>query len=89
MSNKSVKVTGEWRNKKLDPITSLRYFKIDGGYNAIKSLQNQCKNEFGQSYKYAQPADNFFSGWHLFGINDDNVIGGIYEVQKYSLRFGK
>ncbi|WP_186649063.1 hypothetical protein [Fluviispira vulneris] len=89
LSNKSVKVTGEWRHIKFESKSYLRYFKIDGGYNAIQVLQNKCKKEFGQSYKYAQPADSYFSGWYLFGIDDDDVIAGLYEIYRFNPRIGK
>ncbi len=88
LSNKSVKVTGEWRNKKMSQILNLRFFKIDGGNTAVQALQTQCIQEFGHKYKYAQPADSYFSGWYLFGIDDDNIIAGLFEIYNYNPRIG-
>ncbi|WP_186649054.1 hypothetical protein [Fluviispira vulneris] len=89
LNNKTVKVTGEWRIKKIGFTTYIRFFKIDGGCKVVQALQQQCKQEFGYEYKYAQPADNILSGWFLFSVENGKIIEGINDFSKQIPRIGK
>ncbi len=87
LNNKSVKVSGEWKVKELKNIRFIRYFKIDGGVNFVKELQNLCKNEFGQHYLYAQPAKSALEDWYVFGYEDGSLEPGINTYINFYPRF--
>ncbi len=89
LKNKTVIVTGEWRMKRLQNSFYLEYFKIVGGLSVVHDLQKQCIEEFGQEYKYAQPANNIFTGWRVFGEQNGDFADGIFEFSRHVPRIGK
>ena len=74
--NKYVSVSGEWKYVWINS-TSFSYFKITDSVK-VEDLQNKCINQFGTSYVYAQPSDNRFSKWNVFGTDDKNLSSGFY-----------
>ncbi len=46
----------------------------------ISELQAQCKEQYGINFEYAQPAVNIFSIWEPFGVNDEKIAKGVYQI---------
>ena len=46
----------------------------------IFNLQENCKEQYGNNYEYAQPAVNILSSWEPFGLNDEQIAKGVYNI---------
>ncbi len=80
-----VSVHGEWKKEYIDDIY-YNYFQLENNIK-VEELINKCKQEFGESFKYAQPADNKFSKWAIFGESENKISCGI--VNMYGKYYGK
>lgn len=83
-NNEKVIVEGEWVHYE-NQIQDNRYlftsyFKLNGGIIKLNELKAKCILQFGNEYKYAQPATGFFSEWYLFGMDNGIVFDGIFTI---------
>jgi len=79
-----VSVRGEWETtityNKDSCYVFTNYFKITDGTKVV-DLESKCRERFGNSYLYAQPSDNRFNRWHVFGEDEKIRYYGIFSMQ--------
>ena len=68
-------VSGEWKSGQIGSYR-FNYFKITDNTN-ISNLQKKCVKQFGESYIFAQPADDTSTDWNLFGSDEINLSSGV------------
>jgi hypothetical protein len=76
VDGKYVSVNGEWKHENIASVY-FSYFKIRDEVK-VEDLQRQCIQHLGASYIYAQPADNRFQDWAVFGIDEQNQSAGFH-----------
>lgn len=62
-----------WKVKYSIPFT-------DQPEKVIFDLQKKCKEQYGNNFEYAQPAVNILSSWEPFGLNDEQIAKGVYNI---------
>ncbi len=82
-----VSVSGEWKIMAFKGFV-YQYFELDN-FALTEILQEKCKDRFGDSYIYAQPAKSFADQWHVFGIKGSILSSGFYKycLNHYSCYF--
>lgn len=73
-----VSVNGKWKKKYQDE-TYYKYFQLENNIK-VEYFVNKCKQKFGESFIYAQPANNRGSEWAIFGQSENNLSCGIVEM---------
>ena len=82
-----VSVSGEWKIMALKGFV-YQYFELDNVASA-EILQEKCKDQFGDSYIYAQPANSFADQWYGFGVKGCILYSGFFKycLNHYSCYF--
>lgn len=76
LNNGNEKVNGTWKVKIADEYFYFNYFILEGGVHKLMALKLKCKQEFGEKFIFAQPADNRYSSWNPFALNENLIFDG-------------